>query len=116
MKGIFILLLYLVIGDGISLLINHFVPGNVIGMVLLFASLQAKIVKPESVEKVSEFLTKNMTILFLPPSIGLLASYQILGNNIITIILAIAVSTMLVLAVVGKMMDKMDKDERNNQQ
>ena len=115
MKGILILLSYLIVGEGISMLINHFVPGNVIGMVLLFASLQAKIVKPESVEKVSEFLTKNMTIMFLPPSIGLIASYKILGNNIVTIVLAIVVSTMLVLAVVGKMMDKLDKtDESNN--
>ncbi|MBO4601909.1 MAG: CidA/LrgA family protein [Salinivirgaceae bacterium] len=115
MKGILILLSYLIVGEGISMLINHFVPGNVIGMVLLFASLQAKIVKPESVEKVSEFLTKNMTIMFLPPSIGLIASYKILGNNIVTIVLAIVVSTMLVLAVVGKLMDKLDKtDESNN--
>ena len=115
MKGILILLSYLIVGEGISMLINHFVPGNVIGMVLIFASLQAKIVKPESVEKVSEFLTKNMTIMFLPPSIGLIASYKILGNNIVTIVLAIVVSTMLVLAVVGKLMDKLDKtDESNN--
>ncbi|MBR5168222.1 MAG: CidA/LrgA family protein [Salinivirgaceae bacterium] len=115
MKGILILLSYLIVGEGISMLINHFVPGNVIGMVLLFASLQAKIVKPESVEKVSEFLTKNMTIMFLPPSIGLIASYKILGNNIVTIVLAIVVSTMLVLAVVGRLMDKLDKtDESNN--
>ncbi len=114
MKGILILLSYLVVGEGISMLINHFVPGNVIGMVLLFASLQAKIVKPESVEKVSEFLTKNMTIMFLPPSIGLIASYKILGNNIVTIVLAIVVSTMLVLAVVGKMMDKLDKTDEND--
>ena len=114
MKGILILLSYLVVGEGISMLINHFVPGNVIGMVLLFASLQAKIVKPESVEKVSGFLTKNMTIMFLPPSIGLIASYKILGNNIVTIVLAIVVSTMLVLAVVGKMMDKLDKTDEND--
>jgi len=115
MRGIIIILLYLVMGEGISMLINHFIPGNVIGMVLLFASLQAKIVKPESVETIAEFLTKNMTIMFLPPSIGLIASYKILGNNIVTIVLAIVVSTMLVLAVVGKAMDKMDKsDEGNN--
>lgn len=114
MKGILILLSYLIVGEGISMLINHFVPGNVIGMVLLFASLQAKIVKPESVEKVSEFLTKNMTIMFLPPSIGLIASYKILGNNIVTIVLAIVISTMLVLAVVGKMMDKLDKTDEND--
>ncbi len=116
MKGILIILFYLIVGEGISMLINHFVPGNVIGMVLLFASLQAKIVKPESVETVANFLTKNMTIMFLPPSIGLMASYKILGNNIVTITLAIVVSTMLVLAVVGKTMDKLDKtDEGNNQ-
>lgn len=111
LKGILIILAYLTVGNGISILIGHFLPGNVIGMILLFISLQTGLVKEQSVEAVSTFLTKNMTILFLPPSIGLIASYKILGDNIITIILAIVVSTMLMLAVVGKLQDKIGKND-----
>lgn len=111
LKGIFIILAYLIIGELASLAINNFIPGNVIGMVLLFVSLQIGLVKEESIEAVSTFLTKNMTILFLPPAIGLMATYKILGDNIITIILSIVVSTMLVLAIVGKLQDKIGKDE-----
>ena len=111
LKGIFVILVYLLVGEGISLLINNFIPGNVIGMILLFFSLQFGLVKEETVASVSTFLTKNMTILFLPPAIGLMATYKLLGNNIITITLAILVSTLLVLAVVGKVQDKIGKKD-----
>ncbi len=111
LKGIFIILFYLVIGEAISYLINEFIPGNVIGMILLFISLQIGFVKEESIEVISSFITENMTILYLPPSIGLMASYKLLGDHIVTIILAIIVSTLLVITVVGKLQDKIGKDE-----
>lgn len=111
LKGIFIILFYLVIGEAISFLINEFIPGNVIGMILLFISLQIGFVKEESIEVISSFITENMTILYLPPSIGLMASYKLLGDHIITILLAIIVSTLLVITVVGKLQDKIGKDE-----
>lgn len=115
MKGIIIILLYLLVGEGIASLIHNFVPGNVIGMVLLFISLQVGLIKEEWVSSIAEFLTKNMTIMFVPPAVGLISAYEILGNHIITIILAIIVSTMLVLAIIGKMQDLIGKkDERTD--
>ncbi len=111
LKGIFIILLFLCIGECLSYLINNFIPGNVIGMVLLFVSLQTGFVKEQSIEKIASFLTNNMMILYLPPSIGLIASYKILGDNIITILLSIIVSTLLVITVVGLLQDKIGKDE-----
>ncbi len=113
-KGSFIILLFLVAGEAISLLIDSFVPGNVIGMVLLFASLQSGIVKPRSIESVSVFLTKNMALFFVPASVGLMASFHLLGMHWLSILLASVISTMLVLAVVALIQDKYGRNEHTD--
>lgn len=51
MQGAFIILLMLLLGNGMSGLINGIIPGSVIGMVLLFLALLSKIVKPEMIHK-----------------------------------------------------------------
>ena len=43
-----------------QLLIDGFIPGSVIGMVLLFLALAFKKVKPEKVKRLSTVLTQNM--------------------------------------------------------
>lgn len=111
LKGILIILVYLILGNCLSYVIDNFIPGSVFGMILLFISLQIGFVKEESIESIATFLTTNMTLFFLPPAIGLMASYKILGDNILTIVLSVVVSTILVIAVVGKIQDKIGKDE-----
>lgn len=111
MKGILIILTYLVIGEIVSHFIYGFIPGNIIGMVLMFISLQLHIIKEEWVAGVCNFLTRHMAIMFLPPSIGLLAAYTILGENIITMVLGTILTTLLVMGVVGILMNKLDKQK-----
>lgn len=111
LKGVFIILAFLAMGEAVSWLIGRFVPGNVIGMVLLFIALQVKLVNEESVAAVSEFLTRNMAIMFLPAGVGIMVAYKLLKDNWLPIALATIVSTLLVLAVVGKMQDKLGKKQ-----
>ncbi len=66
LSGIFIILLFFVLGEWVGWLINGFIPGSVIGMILLFAALCLKIVKPEWIKPVAKFLCDNMALfLFL---------------------------------------------------
>ena len=51
-----------------------------------------------------------MAIMFLPPSIGIIAIYKLLGENIITMVLGTMLTTLLVMAVVGWLMDKNKKE------
>jgi putative effector of murein hydrolase LrgA (UPF0299 family) len=55
-----------------------------------------------------------MAIMFLPPSIGIIATYKLLGENIITMLLGTMLTTMLVMAVVGLLMDKFSKNNERN--
>ncbi len=113
LKGILLILGFWLLGEVVSWLIDGFVPGNVIGMVLLFCALQTNLVKEKSVAKISTFLTKNMAIMFLPPGVGLIVAYPILRDHWITLTLATVLSTMIVMLVVGKLQDHFGKPEND---
>lgn len=65
-KGASIIMLFYFLGEFLSFLINGIVPGSVCGMVLLFLSLLLKFVKPRDVRSVSNALTQNMALFFVP--------------------------------------------------
>ncbi|MEP9406813.1 CidA/LrgA family protein [Peribacillus frigoritolerans] len=48
------------------------IPGNVIGMILLFGLLQTKVIKVEWIELTSGFLVKHLAFFFIPISISLM--------------------------------------------
>ncbi|MFJ7682575.1 CidA/LrgA family protein [Peribacillus butanolivorans] len=48
------------------------IPGNVIGMILLFILLQTRILKVEWIELTSGFLVKHLAFFFIPISISLM--------------------------------------------
>lgn len=79
--GTLIIFGFLALGDAISYLIGHFVPGSVLGMILLFIALTLKWIKPETVRPVATFLTKNMTIFFIPAFMGILDRWGLISLN-----------------------------------
>lgn len=108
MYGLFLILLFYLLGCLISALIGNFVPGSVIGMVLLFAALSLKWVRPGAVKRVSTFLLDNMMLFFVPVGVGLITSYTLLSRYMLAIIVASLVSTVLVIAVVGLVEQKLE--------
>ncbi len=106
-KGIFIILAFLALGVLCSYGIGQFLPGSVIGMVLLFLALKMKIVKADDVRPVADFLTKNMTLFFLPASIGIMEQWGLIKPNLLAWILIIAISTICVMITVCLTQDGM---------
>ena len=102
----FTILLFYLLGEGLSSITGNFIPGSVLGMLLLFGALALKIVKPGSVDTVAKALIANMVIFFLPPAVGMMTSLDLIARNIFGIILASTLSTMIVIAVVGLIQQK----------
>ena len=71
-------------------------------MILLFLALVLGIVNPVKVKKVSTLLTQNMGLFFLPAGVGLMVSWGALKPVIIPISIIIVVTTILVMAVSGR--------------
>ena len=116
MYGIFLILLFYLLGCFVAALIGNFVPGSVIGMILLFCALSLKWVRPGHVKKVSMFLLDNMMLFFIPVGVGLITSYTLLSRYMLAIIVASLVSTVLVIAVVGLVEQKLEAKKRSKKE
>lgn len=116
MYGIFLILLFYLLGCFVAALIGNFVPGSVIGMILLFCALSLKWVRPGHVKKVSMFLLDNMMLFFIPVGVGLITSYTLLRRYMLAIIVASLVSTVLVIAVVGLVEQKLESKKRSKKE
>lgn len=112
-KGISIILLFYLLGNAISHLIGGYIPGSVCGMLLLFAALCARWVKPESVRGVSLALTQNMAVLFVPAGVGIMAYYGLIAQHWVAIVTITVVCTLLVLISVGAIAQYLDKNFNN---
>ena len=95
--GFFIILAHLVAGNLISSLIGGFIPGSVIGMVLMFISLLTGIVKDYQIRTVSTFLTDNMTMFFIPAFMGIMDLWGIIRMNIVAWVAVVVATTLMVL-------------------
>lgn len=91
----------LAVGEFITWLTGISVPSSIIGMLLLTFLLKVKVIKLEWVETISNFLVKNMGFFFVPPGVALMLYFDIIGKEIVPIVLVTTLSTMLVLVVTG---------------
>ncbi|MGG4268470.1 CidA/LrgA family protein [Peribacillus simplex] len=69
---LFMLLIICKVGYYLATLLHLPIPGNVIGMILLFCLLQMKVIKVEWIELTSGFLVKHLAFFFIPISISLM--------------------------------------------
>lgn len=110
-KGVFIILLFYFIGQVISYLIAGFIPGSIIGMMLLFVCLCLRIkgITTENVRDVANAFTKNMAMFFIPAGAGLLGSFGLISKFWMSILIICSVSTILVIIVVALVQQQMEK-------
>lgn len=113
-KGIFIILLFYFIGQLISYLIAGFIPGSIIGMMLLFVCLCFKVkgITAENVRDVANTFTKNMAMFFIPAGAGLLGSFGLISKFWMSILIICSVSTVLVIVVVALVQQQMEKRKK----
>jgi holin-like protein len=106
--GFFIILAHLVAGNLLSALTGWFIPGSVIGMVLMFISLLTGLVKDHQIRTVATFLTDNMTMFFLPAFMGIMDLWGIIKMNIVAWVIVVVVSTIMVLLSTAFVQDGME--------
>ena len=88
-------------GEGISNVFHLPVPGSIIGLVLLFLALQFKLLRLRHISMVGNFLLANMTILFLPPAVGIMDKFQVIAPYLLPIILIVLGAIVLNVCVIA---------------
>ena len=109
MIGLFYLLLFYFLGECAARLTGGFIPGSVIGMILLFAALYFKIIRKEDVRGAATFLLDNILLFFIPVCVGLMTSWPLISAHWLAILVSCVLSTLLIIAVVGHLQQWMEK-------
>ena len=107
------------VGILLSKILHLPLPGTIASLLLLFLMLQFKVLKLEKIENAGNFLLLNMTIFFMPPTVKIIDSYDLLEKDLFKIIVIIIVSTFLTMGITGKvvqlMIDFKERKEKNNE-
>jgi len=97
-----IILLFSFIGEALSTLLSLPVPGSIIGMIFLFLALQFRLIHTRDVREVGGWLLGNMTILFLPAGVGIMAKFDAIKEVWWQLIVIILVTLAVNILVIGK--------------
>ena len=100
-QGFAIIMAFFALGEAASILMGHFVPGSVVGMVLLFAALCLRWVDAESIRPVAQFLTRNMILLFIPTFMGIIDTWGLLCSSLLEWFVVLVITTIAVMAASG---------------
>lgn len=77
------------------------VPGNVIGMILLFLLLLTGVIKLEWVEMASGILIRNMSFFFIPISVGLMTLGSVFIVDGFGIMIVLIISAVIGIVLTG---------------
>ena len=112
-ESILILAIYFA-GEIISKLLHIPIPGNIIGMILLFLLLTTKVIKVEKVENLDNFFLDHLAFFFIPASVGLMTSFDSLKGSIFRIIILCILTTIIVISVTGITVQFICKNKSTN--
>lgn len=78
------------------------VAASIYGLILMLLGLITKIIPLHKVEEAADFLVEIMPILFVPPTVGIMASAEELQEMLVPLCVISVVSTILVMTVTGR--------------
>lgn len=70
-------------------------------MLALTAALKLRLVRLFWVDKIADFLTKNLGFFFVPAGVGLMRCLGVIADEWLPIVVASVVSTVIIIAVTG---------------
>ena len=99
LRAIATLLVFQCLGEGVSYLFKLPVPGPVIGMLLLFGFLMLRPQEADAIEPTALELLRHLSLLFIPAGVGIMVSAGKIRGDALAVVVSIAVSTTLAIAV-----------------
>ncbi|WP_302633013.1 CidA/LrgA family protein [uncultured Clostridium sp.] len=96
------------------------IPGNVIGMVILFLLLYLKVIKVEQISTIYNFFLEHLAFFFIPAGVGLISSFSVIKNIWLQLLIVCFVTTAINMICTGLVVQKIankkegDKDGKLN--
>lgn len=96
-----ILFIFQFIGNLINSYIVKFIPGPIIGMLLLLLAMTLNIIPYSLMKNFSSFLVKHISFFLIPTSVSLIVIIPTIGDYVLKIFLLLVLSLIIVLIVSG---------------
>jgi Putative effector of murein hydrolase LrgA len=112
-EALIILGIYLV-GEFLSTSLHLPIPGNILGMIILFILLYTKVVKVDNISNVTSFLLDHLAFFFIPAGVGLMASMGIIKSTWWQLLVVCLSTTVIIIGVTGiivQMISKRSKEK-----
>ena len=113
LRGLSLLLLLQIAGEGLTRLLSLPFPGPVVGMVLLLIALQWAWIR-EPVAAVAEMLLAHLSLLFVPVGVGVITHLGLVSQFGWQLLLVIVLSTWIGLAVTAVVLRRLLPRNRND--
>jgi holin-like protein len=102
-------------GNWVSRLTHLPIPGSIVGLILLFALLQLRMVKLQWVEVGGNWLTSNMLLFFVPSALGIIQYGSLVKTEGLQLVLVIGMSTAAVMITTGLFAEKFTQWKRKGE-
>ena len=102
LRQLLMILIFSFIGEVLHAVIPIQMPASIYGLVLLFIALMTGLVKLPQVHEAARFLIEIMPLMFIPAAVGLTESWDKISPIFWKLIIVTAVSTVLVMAISGR--------------
>lgn len=102
LKQFGIILAISLLGEVLRFLIPLPIPASIYGIVLMLLALQLKIIPLQNVKAVGDFLVEVMPVMFIPPLVALVDSWELIRPSWVAYVVITVVSTFLVMVVAGR--------------
>ena len=114
LRAILLIFAFLMTGELFKYGFSLSIPGNILGMGLIFLSLKIGWVKLEQVKPASDKLLRFLPLFFIPYGVGLMVCGDLLVKHWLPILTVIVFSTILTLYASGFIQQKLEKNDGEN--
>ncbi len=111
-SGLVKLFLFQALGELVSNFAIPFIPGPVIGLVLLLVFLLAVRRLPSDIDSVGSGILQHLGLLFIPASVGVLLYLPILKANAWAVVGTLLISVISTIAVTGGLLKLIAGEKR----
>ena len=91
---------------------NIFIPPGIIGLVLLWALLMMNVINVKLIQDGASFSIAFLTLFFIPSTVGVVEYPELLTLSGLLLVLAVFVSTVIVIVVTGKVSQFIERKEQ----
>ena len=117
LRGISWLVLFQLLGTGLSVWLLPMLPGPIIGMLLLFVFLVLRGGVPAPVSEAGTALLRYLPLLLVPPAVGVMAYAEAIAADFWALAATLVFSLLIAMLFAGWLMQKLiERQQRKGEQ